>query len=340
MNILRKIAVCLLFALSVTTALSNKTVEAATIAPVIKSAFFDAGAYINWTPAVWDATISDAKNAGFTSITLLHAVKRNSDGTMTSYYSSTVPGTATGGSYDVLGTLMPILKKYGMHIRIGLFLDADQWYHNSAPAADDASLTKQIADNIWGRYWNYYQIMDGWYLPGEANTNFAYGNNRVALANYYSDVVGWLHTHANNLDVMVSPYFNVNAGQSSANWASLWTYVLNAAPIDIIALQDGTGDSTGPQNQLQLDALPTWYAATKTAIEQSSHPSTQLWDNLDLYSNTGAAISLAALTSNVAATRNSVSQYTNFGWFSRFSPWGTGTSALNTPFAQWNLAGQ
>jgi hypothetical protein len=312
-------------------------------APVVKEAIFGPDRYVNRTSEVWDAVIADAKNAGFTSITMTAAVRRNPDGTMTSYYSSTIPGTATGGSYDILGILLPILKKYNMHIRIGLFLDPDQWYHNSAPAADDAELTKKIVNDLWNRYWNYYQIIDGWYLPGEVNTNFAYGNNRVALANYYSDVVGYLHTHANNLSVMISPYFNVNAGQSPANWTSLWTYVLNAAPIDIIALQDGTGDSTWSLNQTQMDAdLSTWFNATKTAIVQSSHPTTQLWDNLDLYKATdgGGAIDLDNLTLNIAATQASVSRYTSFGWFSCFSPADWGTAARRESFAQWNVGAQ
>jgi hypothetical protein len=343
MNSLYKVAVKAFSALVVVASLVGAPARAIAGTPVVKEAIFGPDMYTTRTPEVWDAVIADAKRSGFTSITFQYAVQRNPDGTMISYYSSTIPGTATGGYYDVLGTLLPILKKYDMHIRIGLFLDADQWYKHSAPANDDAELTKKIVNDLWNRYWNYYQIIDGWYLPGEVNTNFAYGNNRVALANYYSDVVGYLHTHANNLSVMVSPYFNVYAGQSPANWASLWTYVLNAAPIDILALQDGTGDSTWSKDQAQMDSdLSDWFAATKTAIQQSSHPTTQLWDNLDLYKGTdgGGAINLDNLTLNVAATKSSVSRYTSFGWFSCFSPAHWGTPALDAAFAQWNLAGQ
>jgi hypothetical protein len=271
---------------------------------------------------------------------------RNKDGTTTAYYSSTVPGAATGDSKDVLGTLMPILEKYGMHIRLGLFLDlieGNQWYSACSPAADDATLTKAIADDIWRQYGAYARIIDGWYLSNEVNTNCDSGNRRITLANYYRDIVGYLHTHDNNMSVMISPYFNVNTGENPANWTSFWTYILNAAPIDIIALQDGAGDNpTEPSYIAQLKGLTTWFAATKTAIMQSSHPTTELWDNLDLYNTYtgGGAITLDQLTLNVAATKDSVSQYTNFGWFSRFARWSVGDARLSAPFAQWNLLGQ
>nr|WP_277182838.1 DUF4434 domain-containing protein [Caballeronia sp. BR00000012568055] len=183
-------------------------------------------------------------------------------------------------------------------------------------------------------------------MSNEVSSYCSVDGNRVALANYYRDLTGYLHTHHNNMSVMISPYFNVgdmHHGQTPATWTALWTYILNAAPIDIIALQDGAGDKYAPDfdYQAQVDALPVWFAATKTAILQSSHPTTQLWDNLDFYDMyTAGAMSLDRLTQHVAATQNSVSQYTNFGWFSQFAPWVMSNTSRSAPFAQWNLAGQ
>jgi hypothetical protein len=342
---LRKIAAKALSTLAVTASVICAPAQGATSSPVIREAIIDPSLNTQRTAADWDAIIAEAKESGFTSITFAYTVKRNSNGTMNSYFSSTVPGTASGGSNDILGTLLPILKKYDMHIRLGLFSDA-QWSDRLAPAKDDADLTKKIVVDLWNRYWNYYPIIDGWYLPGEVNTNFAYGDKRVALAEYYRDISEYVHTRANNMSVMISPRFDANAGLSPANWTAFWTDVLNTAPIDIIALQDSISDSTwsqNPQAQAQMDAdLITWFAATKTAIMQSSRPGTQLWDDINLYKATGSGTyaNLNTLMRNVGATRNSVSRYTSFGWFSAFSPWTTGTSTLNRQFAQWNLAGQ
>jgi hypothetical protein len=326
---------------------ASEVVPPAKKEPTITAAFFSLDSPSkNWSAAAWNTTINDAKKAGFTSITLISSVTRNKDGTTSAYYPSTVPGTMTGASKDVLSTLMPILKKYDMHIRFGLFLDViegNQWYSSCTPAADDAKLTKAIADDLWRQYQDYAQLIDGWYLSNEVNTNCMYGNRRVTLGNYYGDVVNYLHTHNNNMSVMISPYFNVNTAAKPEDWTSFWAYIFSAAPIDIIALQDGAGDnSKNPDYQSQLDGLTTWFAATRAGILKSSHPTTELWDNLDLYNTYtgGGAIALDQLTKNAAATKGIVSRYTNFGWFSRFASWSTGTDRLIAPFETWNFAGQ
>jgi hypothetical protein len=331
---------------------ASSVVPPAKRVPIVTSALLyvaPESSAVNWSPAAWDATITTAKQSGFTSITLPAAVRRLEDGTTVAYYPSTVPGTTTGGYKDILGTLMPILRKHGMHIRIGLFLDlvrGNKWYIECTPAADDPGLTKAIANDIWRQYGSYSELIDGWYLSNEVSSYCSVDGNRVALANYYRDLTSYLHTHHDNMSVMISPYFNVgdmHHGQTPATWTALWTYILNAAPIDIIALQDGAGDKYAPDfdYQAQVDALPVWFAATKTAILQSSHPTTQLWDNLDLYDMyTAGAMSLDRLTQHVAATQNSVSQYTNFGWFSQFAPWVMSNTSRSAPFAHWNLAGQ
>jgi hypothetical protein len=278
-----------------------------------------------WSDSKWDHQFADAAAAGLRTITLQDTVVRTN-------------GSTAAVSSDVVTKTLQHARAHGMHVRLGLFRDDAQWFGASSPARDDATITERTADELWRRYGSYADVISGWYLPGEVNTNFATPARATALASYYRAVVGYLHTHDGRRPIDVAPYWNPDAGSTPAAWGTMWTTALRAAPIDRIELQDGAGDRT-----LSITAPATyraqvasWYATTRSAIVRAGR-ATQLWTNVDLYRpGTGAPAPISEISRNVGDAEPYVSGATSFSWFNQVASWTLGTNAYQEPFAAWN----
>ena len=79
--------------------------------------------------------------------------------------------------------------------------------------------------------------------------------------------------------LMVAPFFNetVCTYQKPQEYAEMWGRILKAAPIDVIALQDGIGEHHCTAATINLGLEPL-----KTAIHKAN-PATQLWSDLETF---------------------------------------------------------
>ncbi|MFE6233599.1 DUF4434 domain-containing protein [Cellulosimicrobium sp. NPDC057862] len=325
------------------------TAATAPASPMVASTFLDPRTAMSWDAVRWDRELTSMRSAGLTTVVLQASVELR-DGKTMAYYPSDLPGVRratpeSGAPSDVVGTLLASAKTHGMTVWLGLYRDArpERFAPTSTIAttlAQDASITRAVAAELRHAYSTYRSTIMGWYLPAEINTNYTDEPARSAIRGYYRDVVAHLRAPSHRYPVMVSPYFNAGAGVTPGVWRAFWAQTLTAAPLDVLALQDGAGDIPGvPRGRAELDAtLTTWFAATRAAITDA-RARTALWSNLNLYEFTGAAATVGDVASNARAVRPHVTGYTSFSFTSNYSPWTLGTDRYATVFGTWNTTG-
>ncbi len=318
-------------------------------APRIASTVLDPRAVLEWGTARWDQELDDLTEAGITSVVLQASADRVGT-TARTYFPSTVPGTvqatrADGTPVDVVGTLLARAAAHGVQVWLGLYRDerAERFAPTATIAttlAQDQALTEALAGDLWGRYWNHHATITGWYLPAEVNTNYTAEPARSAITAYFAALTSHLHATGNQYPVLTSPYFNPGAGVTPATWQAFWQQVLVAAPLDVVAQQDGSGDIPGaPRARSELDAtLAAWFGAVRAAITASGRP-TALWVNLDLYEFTGGSAVVRDIAANHQAVAALVDGATSFSFTSQVAPWTLGTDAYFAPFTLWNTTG-
>lgn len=347
-------AVAALFAFTVTvtatTAVSTLNADAVSVSPGrISSTVINPAAVVSWSSTRWDQEFTLLKGAHITNLVLQQSVGQSTP-TATAYYPSAIPQThgavtASGGSPDVLTQVLSRARTAGMKVWIGLYSDTRsvRFSPNSTLGQillDDAALSKKIAAEISAKYGQYGSTIAGWYLPAEINTNYFFQPALGQISAYFKDVVTYLHSGSVNRPVMISPFFHDNAGVSASQFTQQWTKILSAAPIDIVALQDGVGDVPGspPVRSVVDTRLKTWFGAMRSAIT-ASHQRTKLWDNVDLYSFTGGPALIGDIANNAAATSSIVDGYTSFSFTNQISSWTLGTDSYYVPFVTWNVGG-
>ncbi len=235
----------------------------------------------------------------------------------TTVYPTTLSGYAQSTSTDVLGRTLDAADTAGLTEYVGLALNGDWWntYANDPAWLDDqATLANQLADEVHDQYGSHPSFR-GWYLPLEVdNTDFPTSTTWSAMAGFYTTVADHLHTLTPGLPVIVAPFFDTSRGLTSAQWTSMWEYVLDHAPIDVIALQDGIGDGHATTAE-----LATWYAATATAIANST-PATQLWADTETYDTGFRPLGISTVVADMAAEANYVSNFLSFSYDHYDSP--------------------
>lgn len=309
----------------------------------IDESILDPARAVEWSSTLWDHMMRDAADAGIDTVTLQSAVTQDPrSGSLIAYYPSTLSGTlqvknAAGEEVDVVAAALGAAERHGLRVRLGLYRDENNWIGKESPESTDADFTVRLADELWGRYWPKHATLAGWYLPGEVNVNYISNGKAQFLASYYEGVADYLHANNNNMSVMISPDFNADAGQTASAWRSLWATVLERADVDIVALQDGTGD-TGRMEEAQVVGarLDTWFGATRSAISDAGSKA-QLWTNVNLYQYDGTTAPIDAISANVDAVKPHVSGATSFSYFNQIAPWAVGSDVFAVPFALWNL---
>jgi len=256
---------------------------ACTAWPRLSSTFLPTYFAAWWDQTAWVAKLDQLKADCVTNVIVQYSADAT---TRTAYLPIGLAGWGLYAGNPVIADLLSAADLVGgMTVTVGLATN-DSWF---AQHADPAALAAQalidnaLADVLVALY-AAHPSFAGWYLPLEMDsTNFATLTSWQTMAAYYLSVAGHLHALTPTFPVMTSPFFSAAAagagGQTPAQWQAMWAYILARAPIDVIVVQDGAGDSNGLAGslgaaQVTPAQVSTWLAATAAAIAGRSpgHP--------------------------------------------------------------------
>jgi len=314
-----------------------------TATPRLSSTFLPTYFAAAWNQSTWVSKLNQLKADCITNVIIQYTADATTE---TSYFPTGMAGWHEyAGDPVVADALSAADSVGGVTVTVGLSIN-DWWFdEHAAPAAmaTQADTDNALADQLWAQY-SGYQSFAGWYLPLEMDsTNFASAAAWQTMATYYSAVAGHLQSLTPALPVTVAPFFTASdagaGGQTPAQWQTMWAYILARAPIDVLAVQDGVGDSDAVDGSLgaaRVTAvqLGAWFSATAAAIAQA-RPATQLWDDVELYSpQDGRSMLTGEVVADMQAVTRWVSTFTSFSWFSQVDPAWTGTAGYQDAY-QW-----
>jgi hypothetical protein len=325
---------------------------AVSVASRVPSSFISVEQVAGWDASRWGYEFRDLKAAGISDLVLNGVAVAGPSGAV-AYYPSRVPGIVqavgeTGARIDVATGVLSRARAAGMHVWLGTYLPGPDWYQpNDATVVQmtqtNASITAAVIRDLDTEYSAYRGVISGWYLSSEVSD--AYSSSGVAvtaLTAYYSQLVKAARAAHTTTRTMIAPYDNLDALPNQSLWTSAWTRILRAAPIGVIALQDGTGDGLGwrppPTPATDQKQLVSKYQATRNAIA-AAKTTTALWADLDFYDFFGYSKPISDLAHVAATVAPFVTGYTSWSFTSQYSPWTIGSSAFATPLGIWNGTG-
>lgn len=340
-------------ATGIASALVAAPADAATPAKV-PSSLISVTQAATWNEARWGYEFRDAAAAGVKTL-ILNGAAVDSGGRATAYYPAAAEGvrqatSATGAPLDVVTPLLKGARAAGMKVWLGTYLPASSWYSPSdstvaAMTSANAGLTESIIRDLDAQFSSYGDVIEGWYLGSEVSAAWPWSwKAGEALVAYYTRLSTAAKSATLAQRTMISPYYNVSALNNPTLWTNMWTRVLSAAPLDVIALQDGTGDCgdnvCGPWRSIdRMDAeLTTKFEATAKAAANSGGR-TQVWANLDLYDAFGWSKPVGDVAHVWSTVAPYVSGYTAWSYTRQYSPWTLGTNTYHLPFQAWNTTG-
>jgi len=279
-----------------------------TTSPRIAGSFVQPALIDGMTSTQLTAELSTLTNACITSQVLQWTADTGAD---TTVYPSGLTGYTQSTSTDVVSRLLTAADSAGVKEYLGLGTDNDWWtnYANNATWLNgQATAADALADDLYSRYGTHSSLA-GWYIPFEVdNWNLLTTTTWNNMSSFLSTVATHLHTLSPGLPVIIAPFFNTSGGQTSSQWTTMWESILAAAPIDVVALQDGVGDGHATTAQLS-----TWFSATETAIAASS-PSTALWSDADTYNPDFTPMSISNVVADLTAESPYVSSIFAFSY--------------------------
>jgi len=234
----------------------------------------------------------------------------------TTVFPSTLAGYTQNTQHDVVERALQTADACGAQVYLGLQVNDDWWTNYIDDASwlqNEATTANALADDLWQRY-QHHPSFAGWYLPFEVDnveTSSAQWDNLVA---FYRTVGNHLHKLAPRKPVVISPFYNTGEGLTPSQWQTMWEYVLQRSPIDILALQDGVGAGHATKAQ-----LPEWFSAVGNAIEQS-RPSLQFWADTETYISGYATMPIHSIVNDMRAVQPYVSSYVSFSFNHYLSP--------------------
>ena len=277
--------------------------------PRLSGSFIQPALVDSWTDTQLANEETALKNAGITTQILQWTADTKNK---TATYATGLAGYTQSTNTDVPDRLLANAEAVGTSVYVGLQISDDWW---SKYASDpiwlnsQAALANSLADELWSNY-GPYESFAGWYLSFEVdNLNFPTSTEWSRMASFYSTVIGHLHALSPGKPVVVSPFYNANLSGSltPSQWTTMWSSILNSAPIDIIALQDGVGAGHATTSQ-----LASWFSATKSAIS-ASRPATRLYDDAETFIFGATGLQPMGIKS-VIADLNAVSSYVSAHW--------------------------
>lgn len=286
-----------------------------TTQPRLTGSFMQPDLPDGWMSPMWNSELAYMQNACINQLVLQWSA--NSSTFETTYPTNLGLPWHIGTTTDVVGTGLSAADPAGVSVYVGLQTNPD-WFvkHADDPAwlSNQATIANQIATEIWQLYGTHTSFA-GWYVPFEVDNFFFLSQaSWDNLVTFLSTVVNNLHALSPGKPVILSPFFNTSGGQTTSQWQSMWTYILQRSAIDVIALQDGVGVGHATAAQ-----LPAWFSATKNAIT-AGRPATLLWADTETLNLDFKPAAIRDVVTDMQAVQPYVSNYLSFSYNHYDSP--------------------
>ncbi|HEX7004579.1 MAG TPA: DUF4434 domain-containing protein [Trueperaceae bacterium] len=171
---------------------------------------------------------------------------------------------------DPLGDLLAAAETLDMKVWLGLSLDPTYWQGVFDPLAS-AETNIELMKELESRYGSS-PALAGYYLPEEIDDrSFIEAKAHAAMVEYLASMAE--AGHEIDRPVMVAPYFGMNPNADA--YADWWDETLAAAPIDVIAMQDGVGT----KRTTVEEGVPV-YRALKEVTDRHD---VALWSDLEVF---------------------------------------------------------
>ena len=236
--------------------------------PTLRGSFLQPALGDRWTWKQWRNELQYMRSSGLDQMFIQWAADSKE---RTTIYPSTLAGYTQNTGHDVVERALSAGDASGSQVYLGLQINDDWWtnYINDGPwLKNEATIANALADDLWTRY-RQHPSLTGWYLPFEVDNLESSSPQWDNLVTFYRVVGHHLHKLTPGKPVVISPFFSAHSGMTSAQWQTMWEYILKRSPIDILALQDGVGAGNATHAQ-----LPEWFGAVANAIH-SSRPAVQ-----------------------------------------------------------------
>lgn len=179
---------------------------------------------------------------------------------------------------DPLPAMLDEAGKHGMKVVLGLRWDKE-WWKQSGDAkylAAEAGRNVALAEELQRRYADRPAFF-GYYLPHEL-WDGPYSDAQVAALHRFLMTVGrGCHRTAPGKPVLIAPFFS-RRPIPPADFERLWLRLLEDAPVDIVALQDGVG-AQGIDEDFEARIVP-YFAALQRACRKRN---VKAWCDLESF---------------------------------------------------------
>ena len=282
--------------------------------PALRGSFLQPALGDRWTSQQWQKEFSYMKGVGIDQMVLQWTADSKNK---TTIYPSGLAGYQQNTRHDVVQRALETADKKGAQIFLGLQVNDDWWtyYAGNGPwLKNEAKVANALADDLWKRYQSHPSLA-GWYLSFEVdNVDVTKQKQWDRLIEFYKTTAGHLHQLTPGKPVIISPFFDADAGMTSAQWQAMWEYILAGAPLDVLALQDGVGVGHAKTKQ-----LPEWFRATSNAI-QHARPKMQFWADSETLTPDSHTMPIHQLVNDLRAEQPYVSNYLSFSFNHYLSP--------------------
>jgi hypothetical protein len=281
--------------------------------PSIRGSFLQPALGDAWTLKQWRDEFHYMRNARLDQLFIQWTADSKEK---TTIYPSGIGGYTQNTTHDVVKRALDTADASSAQVYLGLQINDDWWtnYISNRPwLENEAKVANTLADDLWKRY-GQHESLTGWYLAFEVDnvaSTPAEWNNLVA---FYRTVGNHLHKLTPGKPIVIAPFFNPAADLSPSQWETMWEYVLKRSPIDVLALQDGVGESHVPKAE-----LPEWFSAVQNAIE-NSRPSMQFWADTETFISDYEPRPIRSIVNDMCAVRPYVSTYLSFSFNHYISP--------------------
>lgn len=293
---------------------TTKEINIPTGNPTFQGTFVQPDLLDSWSAEQWDQEFQYMSEVGINQLFIQWVADSKNH---TAIYDTQVEGFTQNTSSDLVEKALAQADHYNSEIYIGLILNED-WFikyaNDQAWLDNERDLVKSFVDEIWAKYGSH-KAFAGWYLSFEVdNWNLPTEKEWDRLAHYYEDVITHIKGYSPNKPVVISPFFNPDGGLDLNGWKAMWEYILDIAPIDIIALQDGVG-----AGHAIVDTLPEWFLATLEAIEQSN-TDTKLWADTETFTLDFKPMNVKHIVEHMKEVHPFVSNFISFSFNHYMSP--------------------
>ena len=281
--------------------------------PAIRGSFLQPTLGDAWTLEQWRDEFQYMKTARLDQMVMQWTADSKQK---TTIYPSGIAGYTQNTKHDVVKRALDAADASGAQVYLGLQINDDWWtkYIMDRPWLDnEAKIANALADDLWKRYGRHGSLT-GWYLAFEVDNVASTPAQWNNLVSFYRTVGKHLHKLTPGKPIVISPFFNSDAGLSPSQWQTMWEYVLQRSPIDVLALQDGVGAAHVTKAQ-----LPEWFSAVRHAIEDSD-PSMQFWADTETFISGYEPRSIRSIVNDMCAVEPYVSSYLSFSFNHYMSP--------------------